>query len=139
MKNSIFALLLVAVVIAASLFAFDEPARAQTADPTKIHTFGTYTGSISATNAAIGSLVAADKQLVVRSIQVYSTVTGVLTFTDGSSGSAKLCLGVLADTPRSLTPAEIGAAGIPLTKGAELYVNALSSATVAISFSGTLE
>jgi hypothetical protein len=120
------------------LLAGDSTAEAHDAPP-GVYTFGTMTGSISASNAVIGSLVAADKQLVIRTIQVHSTQTGVLTITDGATGVAKLCIGVLADTPRSLTAEEIGPQGIPLTKGNEPYVNALSSATVAISYSGTLE
>ena len=134
MKSFVPLLLILALVLG---FSCSQDAHASPAPG--VYTFGTVSTSISATNAQIGSAVAADKQLVIRSLQIFSTQTGVLTFTDGSSGVAKLCVGVVADTPLTITADAIGPQGIPLTRGNELYCNALSSATLTASFSGTLE
>lgn len=101
--------------------------------------FRTYTGSISTSNAAVTSLIAAGDRLVVRSLQVSSSQAGTLTFTDGSSGEALYCLYVAANVRVDVPPAQIGPQGIKLTRGNELYVNALSSATISLAMSTGLE
>lgn len=101
--------------------------------------YRTYTGSISASNAAVTSLIPASDELVIHSMQIASTQSGALTFTDGSGGVALLVVYVVANTPLTLTVDSIGPAGIHCTRGNELYVNALASATVYLSFSTTLE
>ena len=133
MKNRLL-LLLAPLVL---LLAFALTGQAQTSS--RIPTYRTYTGSISASNAVVTSLIAATDKLVIHSIRVFSTQAGTLTFTDGSSGVAVLCIGVAANVPQEITVEQMGPAGIGLTRGNELYCNALSSATLTMSMYTTYE
>lgn len=101
--------------------------------------YRSFTGSISASNAAVTSDIASSDMLVVRSMQVASSQAGTLVFTDGASGVALLQIYVAANTPRLLSTADIGNSGIRCTRGNELYLNALASATVSVSMATTLE
>lgn len=135
-RSSLAALFLAACLVVGFLAGFNRHAEAQSVGRQSLRT---YTGSISVSNAAVTSDIAAGDMLVVRSMQVASSQAGTLTFTDGASGNAVLHVYCAANTPRVLDTALFGPTGIKLTRGAELYVNALSSATISVSMATALE
>jgi hypothetical protein len=120
----------------AFFMSFGSPAQAMPRESSAELT-RTYTGSISASNAAVTSLVDAADTLTVKSLSVTSNQAGTLTFTDGTAGNALLHLYVAANVRVDLPNDVLGT--IRLTKGNELYVNALSSATISLSMRTGLE
>ena len=88
-----------------------------------------FTGSVSATNAAITSTVGSNDVLVIRSLVAVSNAAGTLTITDGTGGVALARFYLAANTPVTITPDVLGPAGIRCSRGTTPYANAISSAT----------
>jgi len=138
-RFSVYAVLAVLPLLALVLSATTPRAEAQQSSAQKAQT-RTALVNVSAAAADVVSAIAATDRLVVRSVVVTSNAAGTLTFTDGLAGDALLIVYVAANVRVDLTPELIGPAGIRLTRGNELSLNVLGSATaVSLCMSTTLE
>lgn len=124
-RLSLVALVLVALLIGIGSRPPESSAQASRATA-KVSPFS---GSVTASNAAITSTVGSTDVLVIHALTVNTNTAGIITITDGSSGVVLFTSYVAANTPTHFNNADLGPAGIRCSRGNTPYLSALASAT----------